>query len=72
MYHVGDVVLFVPLLPLPVPRGKMRMYTVGVVLAHIESTVHTEGVVCISDTCNVEHMVYERFVKLLSCPRLTV
>jgi hypothetical protein len=69
-WHKGDVVLFVPLLPLPLPRGSQRMYTVGTV-SSVHASASVEGcILCIVDLCQVGHSVYERFVQLLSCPHL--
>lgn len=56
----GDIVLFVPLLPLPTPRGKQRMYTIGVV-----TTVY-DSLVSVVDTCGISHCVYSRGVRLIT------
>jgi len=64
--QIGDLVLFVPYSPLPVPRGKLRMWDVGkIICLHL-------GVVEVVDLCGVRHAVYERQVKLLQRGKIWV
>lgn len=55
----GDVVLFIAAKPQPVPRGALRMYTVGFV-------VSVTATLCIvTDICGVQHAVYTRQLKVI-------
>ncbi len=58
--HVGDVVLFVPLQTQPVPRGKMRGYTVGVVVVKC-----TRDIVKVRDCTERDQVVYSRLVHVV-------
>lgn len=58
--EVGDLVLFIPFSPLPVPRGKMRMWDIGKIIC-----LHAQAVEVV-DICAVRHVVYTRHVRLLA------
>jgi hypothetical protein len=59
--HVGDVVLYVHPGPLPIPRGKIKAYSAGVVVASDERFTTVE------DVCKEVNVVYTRFVRVVKC-----
>jgi hypothetical protein len=58
--NVGDVVLFVPLEAVPIPRGKIKGYTVGVVTK--VALAPNDNIIYVVDHCREQHVVFERFV----------
>lgn len=59
--HVGDRVMYVSITPLPIPRGKMRMYTPGTITNMEGKYVTVRGV------CGEVTTVYDHYVKVLEC-----
>lgn len=56
---IGDFVLFIPLNPLPVPRGKLRMWDIGKVISFSGRFVQ------VVDLIGFSHTVYSHQVRLL-------
>lgn len=56
----GDVVLFIPDEKLPIPRGEIKMWTLGKVY-------HDYGdIVTVIDHCGFHRTIYKRFVQVIN------